>query len=56
MAAFHWRTIQPQCLPTAFETACDPLGTEDVGQKICLLVDLAMANTARTTQQLLAEF
>jgi hypothetical protein len=48
---------QHQRLPSTFETAFGPLNTEDVsGQKIRLAADLAPVHTARTPQQLLAEF
>ncbi len=37
---FCWQTYQSRCLPRAFETACDPLGPEDLSsRKICLSVD-----------------
>jgi hypothetical protein len=43
--------------PRAFETACGPLGPEDVSwRKIRLLADLALVLTSWTTQQLLVEF
>jgi hypothetical protein len=39
-AGFCWRMYQNRCLPRAFETACDPLGPEDLSsRKICLSVD-----------------
>jgi hypothetical protein len=57
IAIFYQETGQCQCLSRAFETACGPLGPEDISWwKIPLLADSALAHTARTTQQLLAEF
>jgi hypothetical protein len=39
------------------ETACGPLGTEDISwQKTRLFADLVSAHTTRTTQQLIVEF
>ncbi len=57
MPGFRWQTCQPRHLPRAFETACCPLGPKDIfWWKICFSAESALAHTARTTQQFLAEF
>jgi hypothetical protein len=46
---FCRQTCQRQHLPRAFETACIPLGLDDVSwQKICLWTDLAPVHIAKT--------
>ncbi len=51
MVSFRRRMCQIQSLPRAFETACIPLGPEDLSWwKTYLSVDSAPVHTARTTQ------
>jgi hypothetical protein len=49
MVRSHRRTCQRQCVPRVFETACIPLGPEDISWwKICLSTDVATVHTAKT--------
>jgi hypothetical protein len=51
------RTYHCRCLPRAFETACGPLGQDDISWwEIHIAADSALAYTAKTAQWLLAEF
>ncbi len=48
ITSFCWWTSQRRHLPTAFQTACIPLGLEDVSwQKICLSVDSTPSNVPK---------